>query len=64
MPTKKSTHKRGCKCVICAHKRRKPAKKTAARKRNGITPGKLNKWVKASAVRVRKIAGQFVVDLR
>lgn len=68
MATKKRVHKRGCKCVVCEHKRRKrnPAgrKKTAARKRTGVTAGTLGKWVKASAVRVRKVAGQLLVDLR
>lgn len=75
MPAKKARqHKRGCRCVVCEHKRRKrnpsgrrktvAKKKTAARKRNGITTGTIGKWVRAKAIRVRKVAGKLLVDVR
>lgn len=67
-------HKRGCRCVVCEHKRRRrnpsPRKRTAAkkkpaaRKRNGVTAGSLGKWVAAKAVRVRKVAGKLLIDVR
>jgi hypothetical protein len=66
-------HKKTCRCPFCAiarkksaARKRKPAKRTA-RKKNPVSRkrnGKLGTWLKAKAVRVRKVAGRLLVDIR
>lgn len=72
-------HKQACRCPFCVRYRaavkrrtRKPAAtkrkaaKNTARRQNPATKkkGTLGTWVKATAVRVRKVAGQLFVDVK